>query len=1080
MNNLREAKRLIKECQDTQNSYLDLGCCGITDLNHLPELFECTHLETLILSNFWWDNITSNRVESKNIGEYNTINSIPNKLGNLINLKKLILSSLGIFEIENIAVLSNCKNLKDLNLSNNIISDIHFLEGLTTLETLDLRHVQTNDIRFLENLTGLNSLYLSGNKISDIRVIEKLNKLKSLDLSDNQISDYRFLEKLTELHSLDLSRNTITDIDFLKDRYRIQWLNLNDNKITNFSFLENLIGLQTLYIANNLITDINFLDKLNGIQSLDLSENPINDYSCLKGYTKLQSLYLNKNTITDYHFIEKLTELKTLFLARNRINDIHFLEKLTKLKTLYIGYNQINDFSPLKKLTKLQSLYINSNQISDIHFLEKMIGLQSLDLRRNNIKNIPLSFFQLNMEINIDIFENKGISLYGNPIESPPLEIIKQGKQSVLDWFAAKKKKLNEIKIILIGEPKAGKTSLLNRLISDSFNKDEVQTDGITIEDIAFGECNTFKEQTSLHHLTGHFWDFGGQEIMNATHQFFLTKRSVYVLVLDARKDTNNSSQVREWVKRVKATGGDSPIIVLANQIDVNPGFGFENERELQDEFPQIKCFIKVSCSSNQNIDLFKEKLAELIPTAELLKTEIDERWITIKEKLQQVTNADYFLDETRFITICNDVKLEEKRKHKDAITFLHDLGLVLHFDDLNLSEYYVLNPYWITYGVYQILTSSYAGSMKGIVGMDKLEFIVNEEDDKIEKYNPANYKKITYSINQRRFLIDILQQFKLCFCTADHSHFIIPDLLDTKEPLEVTEPIRTSDDKIQFVYDYEYLPKSVMPNIMVETHHLIKEMWRTGCVLHNNSSKALITNYQNRITITVTGEHKKKREFMAVIRHILESIHQKLSNKPIALIPLPSVNAFAEYEVLLARERKGKPDYIFDEDKQTEKQFKISELLEGIPTNNEVLHAKINEVLTKLDNLQCGVNEINMKLDTHYNYLINLPANSNIKDGIQEAIKEMNAQQTAEITGEIMNRIIHTFESFDSVMDDKLQEIFKDLQKTDDVQMKLKLAIPFINMLGISFETEFDVKNWAAKTYNKHELKLFKLMGIV
>ena len=49
--------------------------------------------------------------------------------------------------------------------------------------------------------------------------------------------------------------------------------------------------------------------------------------------------------------------------------------------------------------------------------------------------------------------------------------------------------------------------------------------------------------------------------------------------------------------------------------------------------------------------------------------------------------------------------------------------------------------------------------------------------------------------------------------------------------------------------------------------------------------------------------------------------------------------------------------------------------------------------------------------------------------------------------------------------MDGKLKKIYNDIEKlneTDDVQMKLKLSIPFINLLGINLETEFDIKNWA------------------
>jgi len=705
--------------------------------------------------------------------------------------------------------------------------------------------------------------------------------------------------------------------------------------------------------------------------------------------------------------------------------------------------------------------------------------LTCLNLSYNKISDIQslIPLMQKGLPVNLKESGDGGISLYKNPIINPPLEIIKQGNRAILDWFEATKVKLNEIKIILLGDPKAGKTSLLKRLKFDAFSEIEVQTDGVNIEDIKFGECETFLEQSKLHSITGHFWDFGGQEIMNATHQFFLTKRAVYVLVLDARKDANNSSQVRQWVKRIRATGDNSPIIVLANQIDVNSGFGFENERELQNEFPQIKCFLKVSCNTNENIDVLRNKLEEIVPSAELFNTEIDEKWISVKKVLEIETKADDYLKENRFLTICRNAGLNNKDGQRNAITFLNDLGLVLHFDDLNLAEYYVLDPYWITYGVYQILTSSYVGQMKGKVSMSDLAFIVNEEEDKKEIYNPANYKKIDYSTNERRFLIDILNQFKLCFCTADHSEFIIPDLLDTAEPTEVADSIRTSSEQIQFVYEYDYLPKFVMPNIMVEMHKLISKMWRTGCVLQKDGSQALITTYQNRISIVVIGDYKKKREFMSVIRYVINSINEKLSDKPVARIPLLGINAFADYERLLLREKNGKKDYIHDEDLPTEKSFLISELLEGIPDDDEVRSTGA-EILAIVKDIQCGVKEIGAKIDLQYEYLINLPTNSTIKECIEEAIQELNDQQTEEIAKEIMGYITTAFVAFEGEMDDKLTKIYTDLKDTDNIQAKLKLSVPFINMLGINFEAEFDVKSWAKKMYDKYELKIFSLIS--
>ncbi|NOQ25654.1 MAG: GTP-binding protein [Bacteroidales bacterium] len=1070
-NDLSQARKLIKECQKTQNSYLDLGKCGITNLNDLPELFECIHLEILILANIWW-NFEENKVsQSSNTGTKNNFETIPSKITNLKNLKKFYMSSLlSGWGISDISFLENLTELQTLDFSYNKISDYSFLEYPTGLKTLYLGHNEISDIRFLKNLTRLETLSLHDNKISDIRFLKNLTRLETLSLRLNKISDIRFLENLTGLETLVLRNNKISNIRFLKNLTRLEKLVLGDNKISNIRFLKNLTRLKTLDLSLNKISDIRFLENLTGLETLDLSFNKISDYSFLENLVGLQTLNLRANQISDYSFLENLVGLQILNLSANKISDISFLENLIGLETLDLS----------------------NNKISDICFLENFICLKKLNLSSNNLKKIPVFIFQLEMEINLDKYGGEGLCLYDNPIESPPMEILKQGRQSVLDWFEATKQKLDEIKVILIGEPKAGKTSLLRRLKLDTFDKDEVQTDGVNIEDIEFGECDTFQEQKSLHKLTGHFWDFGGQEIMNATHQFFLTKRSVYILVLDARKDANVSIQIRQWVKRIKATGGNSSIIIVANQIDVNSGFGFENEYELQKEFPQIKYFIKASCSTKKNIDLLKEKLEEFIPKAELFDTDIDERWISIKEKLQEETKAGYFLDETKFLNICKEFKLNDKSAQKNAITFLHDLGLVLHFEEVESYDYYVLDPYWITYGVYQILTSAYAGDKKGIVSIDKLDFIINEEEDKKEIYRTANSEKIQYTNNQRRFLVDILCQFKLCFYLPKRKQFIIPDLLDTNEPMVITEPIRDSKDCIRFVYEYDYLPKSTMPRILVEMHCFHKEIWRTGCVLVYDGCHALITNYRNRIFIIVTGEHKKKREFMAIIRNLINLINEKLSDKPRMLIPLPDVEAFVDYEELLEREKDGEKNYTIYKPIKTK--FQISELLEGVSSQDEVLKI-VKELKGEIDNVSCGIEElkcdhetildnqeeIKKKLKSHSEYLINLLDNSKITDAsILEAIKEINAKQTAEIIGDIMQWIATAFEHFDGDMDDKLKEIYTDLKKTDNFQMKLKLSVPFINLLGINLETEFDVKNWASQMYKKHKLKIFKLMGLL
>jgi internalin A len=80
----------------------------------------------------------------------------------------------------------------------------------------------------------------------------------------------------------------------------------------------------------------------------------------------------------------------------------------------------------------------------------------------------------------------------------------------------SERKTLNEAKLIIVGQGGVGKTSLVKRLISDTYSPTEAKTEGIRIR--------KWTPSDDTNTVTLNIWDFGGQEIMHATHQFFLTK----------------------------------------------------------------------------------------------------------------------------------------------------------------------------------------------------------------------------------------------------------------------------------------------------------------------------------------------------------------------------------------------------------------------------------------------------------------------------------------------------------------------------------------------------------------------------
>ncbi len=714
-----------------------------------------------------------------------------------------------------------------------------------------------------------------------LEYLSKLPALSTLYLRANEITDLKPLEICTNLTSLNLDRNHIADIGQICRLTNIEDLSIKDNNVSDIKPIRGLVNLKSLNLRGNNVVDISHIDILTKLKHLDLTDNKI---------ISIQSL-------------KNLNELEYLGVSNNSIVDIDSVRGLTKITYLNISNNDIIDISPIRGLNKLISLYFNGNNIEDIKPIEELNSLRSLGYQNN-------------------------------PIKEPPPEIVTQGIASIRKWFSASKKHLNEIKVLLVGDHTAGKTSLCTRLRKNEFNAIQNQTDGIVIETFRFGEMDTFSKNVKLRNITAYLWDFGGQEILSNTHQFFMTNRSVYLLVLEARSDRDADQQVRLWMQRILPGCGNSPVIVVVNKIELNRGFGFDTNT-LRKEYPQIKEFIKISCAEGENIDAVRRALEEWIPKADFFETKIDERWITLKNELQQKTGKKHKLNHAEFIDICRNNNLWDSIEQEQAIRFLNDLGIVLHFDDLVLTEYYVLDPYWVTSGVYRIITSDLVGRLQGELEKRDLPEIVNDEarEKTLKKHLP---EFIEYSPNECLYLANIMEHFQLCYYLDHNSRILIPDLLNKDTPFEQTIPFENAAEKISFLYTYTYLPVYIIPRLIVAMKDDIVTKWRSGIILKykpKNNTQALVMSNANKnsIKIAVTGDERESKEYLAIIRYNIDKINNKHNLNPKSHIPLPNLHdEVVDYNNLLAMAAKGKTEFETFVDGE-QHIFPISSLINGI-----------------------------------------------------------------------------------------------------------------------------------------------------
>ncbi len=655
-----------------------------------------------------------------------------------------------------------------------------------------------------------------------------------------------------------------------------------------------------------------------GALSLDLSAKGITQLPEQIGQlTNLQLLHLGGNQLSTLpEQIGQLVNLQRLDLSQNRLSTLpEQIAQLANLQELKVYGNQLTTLpEQLGRLTNLRTLFLDGNQLKRLpRSIGKLERLNQLDLGDDVISwGNPL--VDLPVEIR-NLTQLKRLDVSGCPQLNLPPEIVAKydSPQEILDYYFRAQtqpaRPLNEAKVLVVGEAEVGKTSLIKQLFGiGEFDLREDQTHGIVIHrhdlTVKSPHPGPLPEGEGDRTVRLNVWDFGGQEIMHATHQFFLTKRSLYLLVLDSRQN-ELQSRIEYWLKLIHSFGADSPVIVVCNKCD-------QQQMDLdwsglQEKYPQIKGFIRrVSCyydketadDRSEGLDDVRAAIAEQIATLEHVLTIFPETWFKVKQRLEAMSES--YMPYTDYSEMCRDNDIIEESEQRQLIEFLHDLGIVLHFSDHPLlRDTNVLNPLWVTNAVYRILNCNELFQSHGVLLFRELGTLLKSVET----------KKFKYPEDRRLFVIEMMRRFELCFDFEGHANeqFLIPGLLPLAAP-----DTGGWTGSLGFQYRYEVLPQSVMSRFIVRMNELISERtyWRKGVVLASEGNRALVkADFEDaRIDIRVEGPVRSRRRLLKSIRDQFGAIHAtipRLGDRefvPIADGPNPAVS----YKRLCGLERQG------------------------------------------------------------------------------------------------------------------------------------------------------------------------------
>jgi internalin A len=820
-------------------------------------------------------------------------------------------------------------NLRELHLFRNQLAAIPAkLQQLAHLQTLNLSRNRLEAIPAeLGRLANLQRLYLSGNQLVALPAeLGRLSSLEQLYLQENQLVALPAeLGRLSSLQELYLHENQLTTIpDEMGQLSNLHTLYLHENQLAAIpSDIGKLANLRTLYVHDNQLEAIPAeLGQLANLQTLSLHSNQLAAIPAGLGHlANLKAISLHNNRLAAIPAeLGKLASLRALSLQDNQLRAIPAeLGRLANLQTLSLQDNQLRAIpAELGQLANLQTLSLQDNQLAAIP--AELGQLVNLDLSGNQLAAIPAELGRLADWRTLNLSPNRldnfpepreirwaltAFYLHGNSALGLPRELLGPTAEEVglnnlspanpaeiLEYDARTKangRPLNEAKLILVGKGAVGKSSLVEKLIHGTFVHGKAKTEGINIER---WELPLGGDPVRLN-----VWDFGGQEIMHATHQFFLTERSLYLLVLNGREGKEDL-EAEYWLKLIASFGAESPVIVVLNKIREH---AFDlNRSALLRKYPNIKGFVRTECSDDTGIEELKTLICQETDSLDELRVKFPGEWFSVKDLL--ATTKENYLSFDRYRELCGEHEITNSRHQEMLARYLNQLGIVLNYrDDPRLKDTHVLNPHWVTNGIYKILNSPLLEANHGEIELKDIAEILAPSD---------------YPMHMCRFIFDLMKKFDLCYSyPGDDCHYLIPELLPKNEPEQGSE--FDLAECLNFQYQYPVLPEGLLPRFITRTYHLsLKEPhWRSGVILNFENARALVKAdaTERRVFISVNGDSaESRRRLLAVIRSDFERIHQDIKNlNPLEFIPLPGLpDQTVPYQDLVVMEQKGMKEF--------------------------------------------------------------------------------------------------------------------------------------------------------------------------
>ena len=573
-------------------------------------------------------------------------------------------------------------------------------------------------------------------------------------------------------------------------------------------------------------------------------------------------------------WIGTLTALTYLDISDNNIVDLpESLKNLTRLSFLYLYNNKITDLpSWIGVFRGLIRLDLPGNSLTTIpSSVAELTGIKYLDLSDNKLTAIPTGVAELTAIKELDLSNNEltvipdwlldlpsleELSLADNPkLVSPPPEIAASGTESVLAFLQARREGASRqwvSKLLVVGEGGVGKTSLIKALLGSEHDPAEVTTHGIRVTDLMVQHPDNPDVQMRLS-----AWDFGGQQIYHATHQFFLTDRSLFLLLWNSRLGWEQG-RLEYWLDIIKSRAPDSPVLLVATHADANQRPVDLPLNDLRHEYPQIVGNMAIDNQTRSGVEELRSELAQRAADLPLMGAEWPSTWLNAADAVK--ASPEKHITPDQMWQLMAEAGVTDSAQQRYIAIAMHQLGDILYYsDDPELEQTVVLRPEWVNEYISEVLDSKVVDEAQGLL-------------------THAEMTKLWSSLDRgmRDHFLGMMDKYEISFRVDGGSTGVVslvverlpwnpPSYEDAWDAMLTT----LGTQQIKVVYQLNTMPPGIPTWFIARSHRFtMNTHWRTGALLQHPDGvhRAVVRAYPRRNTVDLTVRGPAPAAFFSIL----------------------------------------------------------------------------------------------------------------------------------------------------------------------------------------------------------------------